>query len=147
MYDVQPTPPLDWIAQGGYKLSYTDKPSAIWKANEAYRKGSNLSYSIGVSLGKDATVSNVVWGGPAYAAGLTVGAKIVAVDGRDYDSDGLKAAITAAKGGTQPIHLLISQGGRYRDVAVQWNGGLRYPTLEKVGKGEGGLDKLLAPLK
>ena len=147
MYDVQPTPPLDWITRGGYKLTYTDKPSAIWKSSDSARKSTNLSYSVGLTVGKDDTVAGVVWGGPAYTAGITLGTKIVAVNGRQYDSDGLKAAITAAKGGTRPIHLLIKQSDQYRDVALQWNGGLRYPTLQKVGKGEGGLDRLLAPLK
>ncbi|HEY0316258.1 MAG TPA: peptidase M61 [Sphingomonas sp.] len=147
MYAVQSKPPLDWIARGGYKLAYTDKPSAIWKASESARKATNLSYSVGLTMGKDDTAVAVVWGGPAYNAGITVGSKILAVNGRQYDGEGLKAAITAAKGGTAPIHLLIKQGDQYRDTAVQWNGGLRYPTLEKVGKGEGGLDKLLEPLK
>jgi len=32
-------------------------------------------------------------------------------------------------------------------VNLQWNGGLRYPKLEKVAKGEGTLDALLAPRK
>ena len=30
-------------------------------------------------------------------------------------------------------------------MPVEWHGGLRYPWLEKTGKGESGLDRLLAP--
>ena len=30
-------------------------------------------------------------------------------------------------------------------LAIDWHGGLRYPWLEKVGKVDGGLDRLLAP--
>jgi hypothetical protein len=30
-------------------------------------------------------------------------------------------------------------------VDIRWNGGLRYPRFEKVGKGPGPLDRLLAP--
>jgi hypothetical protein len=33
----------------------------------------------------------------------------------------------------------------YRTVTLDWHGGLKYPRLEKVGKGGGTLDALLAP--
>jgi hypothetical protein len=38
---------------------------------------------------------------------------------------------------------VTKSGDRVREVAVQWNGGLRYPKLVKVGTGDGGLDRLL----
>jgi predicted metalloprotease with PDZ domain len=144
---VKPEATLDWITRGGYKLSYTDKAGSYWKANEKRRKITDLSYSVGLTMGKDGNISAVAWGGAAFTAGITPGSKLIAVNGRDYDSDTLKAAITSAKGGSAPIHLLIHQSDQVRDVPVTWNGGLRYPTLEKVGKGETGLDKLLAPKK
>jgi predicted metalloprotease with PDZ domain len=145
IYGVRPDATLDWVTRGGYRLTYTDKASGYWTANEKRRKITDLSYSIGLTMGKDGMVSGVFWGGPAFDAGLTLGSKIVAINGRAYDVDWLKAAITGAKGGKEPIHLLVRQGDQYRDVAVKWNGGLRYPKLEKVAKGDAGLDKLLAP--
>lgn len=147
IYAVKPDATLGWIARGGYKLSYQDKPTAYWKAREKARESSDYSYSIGISIGKEGAINGVFWNSPAFKSGITAGSKLVAIDGRAYDKDLLKSVITAAKGGTQPIHLLVKQGSEYRDVAVQWNGGLRYPTLEKVGKGETGLDQLLAPKK
>ena len=130
---------------GGYRLTYQDKPTAYWKARESDRKISDFSYSIGLSIGKEGAISGVWWGGPAFDAGVTTGSKLLAVNGRDYSKELLMSAITAAKGSNQPIHLLIKQNDQYRDVSVKWNGGLRYPTLEKKGKGDTGLDKLLAP--
>ena len=50
-------------------------------------------------------------------------------------------------GGAKPIPLLIKQGGVYRTVDLRWNGGLRYPHLERAGKGPSSLDALLAPRK
>ena len=41
--------------------------------------------------------------------------------------------------------LLVHDGDVYRTVKLDWHGGLRYPRLEKVGKGQGTLDALLAP--
>ena len=54
-------------------------------------------------------------------------------------------ALTAGKKGPAP-QLLIHDGDVYKTVALDWHGGLRYPRLEKVGKGPGTLDALLAPL-
>lgn len=147
IYQPEPDFPLDWIQRGGYKLVYQDKPTEYWKEREKGREISDFSYSVGLTIGKENAIVGVFWGSPAFKAGITVGSKIVAVNGRDYSKDQLEAAITAAKGTNQPIHLLIKQSDQYRDVALQWNEGLRYPTLEKVGKGETGLDKLLAPLR
>ncbi len=70
---------------------------------------------------------------------------MVAVDGREYSDDRLFAAIKAAKGTDTPIRLLVKGGTRYRDVVIDYHGGLRYPRLEKIGVGDGGLDRLLAP--
>ena len=144
-----PKLPLDWIARGGYRLVYQDKPTGFWKQREKSRKVAVFSYSVGLTIGADAdgkgAISGVFWGSPAYAAGVTVGSKLLAVNGRDYDKEMLESAITAAKTTNQPIHLLIKQSDQYRDVALNWTGGLRYPTLVKVAKGEAGLDRLLAP--
>ena len=147
IYNVRPEAPLDWIARGGYKLVYTDEATSAIKSAEKKNKNTDFSYSVGLTIGNDGTVKAVSWGGLAYAAGVTLGTKVLAVNGRDYDGDQLKSAITAAKDSKQPIHLLIKQSDQYRDVAVTWAGGLRYPHLVKVAKGDAGLDKLLAPKK
>jgi hypothetical protein len=54
-------------------------------------------------------------------------------------------AISAAKGGSDPIRLIVKSGNRVREIAIAWNGGLRYPRLEKTGTGETSLDVLLRP--
>ena len=86
----------------------------------------------------------MIWDSPAFKAGLDLGDEIVAVNGRAYTDDRLKAAVIAAKDGKEPIQLLVKSGDRYREVAIDYHGGLRYPRLEKIGTGEAGLDRLLA---
>jgi predicted metalloprotease with PDZ domain len=137
--------PLNGLTQGGYKLVYSDTPTAFIKDAEKRGKFVGLTYSLGLSVGKGAKLTDVVWDGPAFNAGLTVGSEIIAVNGRTYSDDAIKEAITAAKGGTEPIRLIVKSGDRVRDIAVQWNGGPRYPKLEKIGTGEGSIDKLLTP--
>ena len=142
---VNPRPPLDGITAGGYRLVYTAEPGHVWSAREKGREITDLSYSLGLTVGKDNLVTEVLWDSPAFKAGITKGATLVAVNGDTFDPDELKAVITAAKGGTAPTVLLIKQGNRYRQVDVAWNGGLRYPHLERTGKGPGSLDRLFQP--
>ena len=138
-----PGAPLDGITRGGYRLVYTEEPSKIWKQSEARRKNVDLTYSLGFSVSnKEATLGEVLWDSPGFKAGLTSGQQIVAINGRAYDGDDLKAAVTAAKTGA-PVELLMKQGARYATVRIPYSGGLRYPRLEKVGEGEGSLDRII----
>jgi predicted metalloprotease with PDZ domain len=134
--------PMDGLTRGGYRLVYTDTPSDWFKAVEKERKMTILSYSGGLILGKDGDVLEVSWDSPAFNAGLTVGTRIIAVNGHAFDTDKLKAAIKAKK---SPLSLLVKTGDIYRTVELDYNGGLRYPKLEKTGSGPGSLDALLAP--
>ncbi|HEY3777548.1 MAG TPA: PDZ domain-containing protein [Rhizomicrobium sp.] len=141
--------PLDGLARGGYRLVYTDKESDFGKSNEHRRKITDLLYSVGVIVDeKDkGALGDVLWNSPAFKAGLTVGDKIVAVNGTAYDADDLKDAITAAKTSHAPIKLLVKRGDRYDTVSVNWQGGLRYPHLERVAGAPPLLDALLAARK
>jgi predicted metalloprotease with PDZ domain len=70
--------------------------------------------------------------GPAYKAGLIAGAKLVAVNGLAFDADRLKAAVTAAKGGGPAVELIVQDGERFRTLRIPYDGGLRYPRLERI---------------
>jgi predicted metalloprotease with PDZ domain len=142
---VAPRAPLGWVEKGGYKLVFDAKPTDYWKSEEKARKITDLSYSLGIVIGKEDMLTQVIWDSPAFAAGLTTGCTVLALDGRAFDADALKTAITDAVASHKPIELLVKQGDRYRTVSIGYYGGLRYPKLEKVAKGEAWLDKLLTP--
>ena len=145
VYGVAPEAPLDGINQGGYKLIFTPEPTKWIKSAEMQAKNSDLTYSGGFVVGNDGKITSVLWDSPAFNAGLSIGSQIVAVNGRNFDMDGIKQAMKdAANGGASP-QLLVHDGDLYRTVALDWHGGLRYPRLEKTGKGPGTLDALLAP--
>jgi predicted metalloprotease with PDZ domain len=137
--------PLDWIAAGGYRLVYRDTPPAYFKSREQDRKVLDLTYTIGLVVGENGRISGVAWDSPLFNQGATAGATIVAVDGQAYSHDRLKEAITAARGGRDPIRLLIRRGDRFREIAINYHDGLRYPVLERTGRGASSLDALLAP--
>ena len=139
--------PLEGIEQGGYKLVYTDTPTDWFKAGEKKTKTIDVSYSGGFTVStRDSSVTSVIWDGPAFDAGLTVGSKILAVNGRSFDGDALKRAIVAATKSKEPIRLLVQNGDTFRTLDLDWHGGMRYPRLQPTAGGKGTLDALLQPL-
>ncbi|MCE5233692.1 MAG: peptidase M61 [Mizugakiibacter sp.] len=139
-------PPLDGLARAGWKLVYTDAPSAMTKGYEAERKVADFTYSLGLVIAsKDARLVDVRWNGPAFKAGVPSGATLVAVNGREYKPERLQDAITAAKADKAPIALLIKSADAYRTVEVDYHGGLKYPHLERVPGTPDRLSAILAP--
>jgi len=140
-----PGAPLDGVTRGGYRLVYTDVESDYAKSAEARRKATDLYFSIGVVLGKDGIISDVLWDSPAFKAGLTENTQIVAVNGNSFDTEDLKDAIQAGIAGKSAITLLVKEMDRYRTVAIDYHGGLRYPHLERITEQPALLDDILAP--
>jgi predicted metalloprotease with PDZ domain len=141
-----PGAPLDGITRSGWKLTYTDTKSAIEKTVDGLRKSTDLSYSLGLSVSGDGTVRAVLWGSPAFTAGLAPGNKIAAVNGMAFESmDVLTDAITAAHTTNAPIELLLRAGARYRTVSIPYHDGLRYPHLERIANTPDRLSDIVAP--
>ncbi|MBW8754892.1 MAG: M61 family metallopeptidase [Sphingomonadales bacterium] len=137
--------PLAGIERGGYRLVWKDVPNPYDKGRFDDAKILSLYHSLGLMLDREGTVTGTRWDSPAFNAGVVNGAKVIAVNGRTYDPDRLKQAITAAKGSTKPIELLVKRGDRFMTVAVAYGGGLRWPWLERATTGAAPLDQLLAP--
>jgi predicted metalloprotease with PDZ domain len=140
-----PGAPLDGFARGGYKLIYTESPSDYFKDSEARRKVTDLTYSLGMTIAADGRLSDVLWEGPAYKSGLTVGNHIIAVNGIAADAGRLKSAIKDAKQTGAAIELLVRNGDRFRTVRIDYHDGLRYPHLERDDITPARLDQILMP--
>ena len=97
-----------------------------------------------MTLGKDGAVTDVQWDGPAFKAGLDIGAQVVAIDGDAYDVDLMKERIRNAVSDQQPIRLLVKDDDAYRTVSIDYHGGLRYPRLERIAGTPALLDDILA---
>ncbi|MBW8733357.1 MAG: M61 family metallopeptidase [Asticcacaulis sp.] len=139
--------PLDGVTRGGYKLVYSDTPTDFYKALETRRKANSFAYSIGIALTKDLTISSVLWDSPAFKAGMAPGGTLIAVNGRTADIDTLKAAITGAKTGTDPIELVVKVDDYVKTIRIDYHGGLRYPHLERIDGTPALLDDILAEKK
>jgi len=140
--------PLDGLQRGGYKLVYTDTPSDFLKQRDAQRKRLNLLFSIGIEIDeKDSTVRSVLWDSPAFKANITEGSQLLAINGTAYSGELLKEAVQSAKETKAPIELITKTGERYRVFNLDYQGGLRYPRLERVASTPDRLGDILAARK
>ncbi len=141
--------PLDGLKRGGYRLVYNDTPSPFEKSYEEKRKFHDYSASLGVQIdGEDQTISGVIWGSPAWRAGLVKGGKIIAINGlATGDGNDLDAAIKLAHTDQAPIEVLVQDDLHFRTIRIPYHDGLRYPHLERIPGTPALLDDLLTPLK
>ena len=123
--------PLAGVENSGWRLVYTDQQSDYMKAREKARKYTTEWYSIGVDLNSKGKITDTVKGMAAENAGIAPGMTVVAVNGREYSADVLRAAIKAAKGTSDPIEVLIENGEFYKTYKVDYHDGLKYPHLER----------------
>lgn len=141
--------PKQGLTKGGYRLVYTEQPNSTVKDVESRNGGADLSYGPGMNLSKSGAVTAVIWDSPAFNAGLASGMTVVAVNGTAYSTERIKKAIFDNKGRKSPIVLLVRSGDKYRNIDLDYSGGLVYPHLQKIsggqkmGEGEGGIDLLL----
>jgi predicted metalloprotease with PDZ domain len=101
-----------------------------------------LKTSLGLVVGADGVIQDVV---PDYAGdkgGLAPGMKILSVNGVKYSDDSLKQA--AKTGGT--IDLIVNYKEDVRHAKLQYAGGLRNPRLERIPGTPDRFEDLLKPL-
>jgi predicted metalloprotease with PDZ domain len=141
---------LAGIEQGGYKLTYRDKPTASEKSMiEVFGKyfGSlDAWYSIGLRVNGDGSILDVLWNGPSDKARIVPGSKIIGVNGQVFTGDRLTDAIREAKGKVDPIHLIVQSDSFLTTVDVDYHDGERYPVLERVADTPAYLDDIIKPL-
>jgi len=137
--------PLEGLRRGGYHLVYTDKPGDFQRDADAKGKQNNLMHSLGMVIDeKDGAVRAVAWNGPAFKAGITESAQVLAVNGIAYDAEVLADAIRAASQSHAPIALITRTGSRFHIAHIEYSGGLRYPHLERDPGVPARLDQILA---
>jgi predicted metalloprotease with PDZ domain len=132
---TSPDAPTGGIENGGWKLAYDSQPIKL----PGRRGGAGDAYSIGLQLGEDGTVNDAMVGSPAFNAGITSGMKVVGVNGRVYKHDLLEDAVKAR----EPIALMVVIDDYYQTFTVKYEGGERYPHLERDASKPDYLDELI----
>lgn len=147
---INPHADVAGIEQGGYKLVFKDKPTKserMIQAAEGPRGGGiDCWYSIGLQLGVDGTIRDVLWNGPADKAGLFPGEKIIAVNNKVYSGEALGEAIREAKDPSKPIRVILQADSFVSTAQIDYHDGERYPALERVDGAPSYLDDIIKPL-
>ncbi len=144
---LSPHAPLGGIEQGGWKLVYTDSASDFENTLEGAFGYVDLSYSLGLSLGGNGNIGDVLVKSPADVAGLAPGMQLIAVDGMKYSKARLETAITNAKSGSSRIELLARNGDSFRTYSIDYHGGLRFPHLVRDMSKPDLLSKIISPVE
>jgi len=136
-----PEAPVGGIENGGWKVVMNNQPSKM-----TGRRG-NVGdvYSIGLQLGSDGTVSDAIFGSPAFQAGISPGMKVIGVNGHVYTQEVLDEAIKASKDNSQPITLLAVADDYIRTFTINYHGGEQFPHLVRVSDKPDYLDDLVKP--
>ncbi|MEO9079642.1 MAG: M61 family peptidase [Rhodanobacter sp.] len=140
--------PLSGITHAGWKLVYSDKPNAYEQARGIIHDFVGAMFSAGLSVDAKGKISDVLWNGPAFKAGLAPGMTIVAVNGSTFSSEVLLRAIAAtSKQGHNKLTITTSGSGVTDSYTIDYAGGLRYPHLERVDGRPDYLSNITAPAK
>jgi predicted metalloprotease with PDZ domain len=131
VYAVNKRAPLGGITNGGWKLVYNDTPNLQNQISESIGNYTNVMYSIGISVNKEGTVTDVNPNLAGAKAGLAPGMKITNVGGRDFSSEAVHSAIVASKNNSSPIVIVAENGGFKETYNLNYTGGERYPHLER----------------
>jgi predicted metalloprotease with PDZ domain len=134
---------LSGLERGGYKLIFADTPNTYVAAFEALAGTTDLSFSIGLTTTGEGKINDVLWDGPAFAQSITAGSVIQAVNDRPFSVDILKDAVAATSAG-EPLQLIVKSGNHVRGVRLNYDGGARYPDLERIADVPARLDAILA---
>lgn len=123
---------LDGLKHAGWQLSYSADKNEALELSQKVRKGMDRQWSIGLRLGKDADIVDVIEGRAAAAAGAAPGMKVIAVNGKKFTMEGLDAAIVAAQSSHKPIELLVENQDYFQTLSVAYFDGPRFPHLTRV---------------
>ncbi|HYE46312.1 MAG TPA: peptidase M61 [Caulobacter sp.] len=136
--------PLEGLQRGGYNLVYRPERSDFCRRFDADAGQFDLRFSVGLNIGADGTIQEVVWDSPAFEAGLTAGALIEQVNGQDYGEQAIGDAI--ADGGMLDLAVRPRPQARVRSVSIVYQGGHRFPHLSPIAGARPRLRDILAPL-
>ena len=128
VYRVTPHPPLGALDAAGWRLVWNETPNWYESLRERTTKQTDASFSLGMWIKSDGAIADVVYGGPAYAAGLMPGMKITAVNGRKYSADVLRDEIHAHRA----LDVIAEQASFVGTFHIDYHDGERFPHLERV---------------
>ena len=132
-----PGAPLGGLENSGWRLVFNDTINEHERALEEVDHFVDVQFSLGFIVhypgGENSDeFSDVIPGSPAALAGIAPDMRLIAVNGRRWTPEILREAIRAAKGGGEPIELLVENVEFFHTYRIDYRGGERYPHLERI---------------
>lgn len=146
IYKLNPKAPVGGIVSSGWKLSATNRVSTRLRSSDAGEKEIDLTFSIGLLLGEDGTVKDVLKNSPADEAGVVPGSKLIAVNDRKWSAALMRDAIKATTQKNRPLELLSENAEFYHRHPFRYDRGARYPALVREESREDVLSSIMKPL-
>jgi len=143
LHDTRAGTLLDGVERAGYTLAFAEQPGAYQRQQEAETGSIDLTYSLGMTVAGDGRITDVLWGGAAFDAGLTIGTTIGAIAGRDFSPERLKEAVD--RSGDAALDLMVRRGSMLRTLALPARGRARYPELVRRAGTPDRLGAILRP--
>lgn len=144
---ITPQPPMGGLENGGWKLVYNSTKPDMLRVDEDEHRHSDFRYSIGLIVKDEGRVEDVIVGSPAYKAGIAPEDRIVAINNRAFNNGTLlREAIEATANAPGTIELLIRRGEFYLTRSITYQGGARYPHLERDNSKPDLLTVIMDPL-
>ena len=147
IYRINEQIPLDGIRNGGWEFIYDDTPNLYQDATETTRNILDTTFSIGLRIGQSGSIVDIVPGSPADKAGVPVGSKLLAVNGRKYSDALLREAIARSAHDTSTIDLLAENQEFSRVYHVNYHDGAKYPHFRRRSDKPDLLSQIMAPLR
>ena len=123
--------PLGGLERSGWRLIYSARPNSFLNARQRNGLGATL-YSAGIAVSTDGTIIDVLRSGPADRVGIVPGMKVTQVDGEEWSPARLVAAIARARTEAERIRLQTKFAGATHEFSLPYDGGARYPHLERL---------------
>ncbi len=126
-------PPTAGLQAAGYTYGPSDTMDPEQAKSLAAAHVVSLAFSIGILTGQTGVLRDVLFGSPAYKAGLGPGDTLVAVNGQPYTPDLLMKAVhdSATPGST--LTVTAERLGEKTTSTLDWHGGDRYMRLTRNG--------------
>lgn len=144
MYETQERFDPELAVQCGYRLEYSDKPSERTKRSERRWGNGSFYESLGFSCSSKGKVGTLIPDSPGDKAGINKGTEIIAVEGKKFSIKRLKDAVRNTVM-TGKVNLLISDGDQFKDLSIDYDGGLRYYTLTRIDGSPDRIAEIAAP--
>jgi predicted metalloprotease with PDZ domain len=141
---LAPKTPEEALLASGWLVTYSEELNEMERVRDVVRKKTTLMNSIGLTANEDGMLTEVLYEGPSFKAGLGPGMKITEVAGKPFTSDALRSAVVASV--STPVQLKVKNGPQEQIYTIDYHGGAKYPHLQRVQNRPDVLDEILHPL-